>query len=113
MTSSKETTKQPIWVYMTASHKREARILVHALLKEKLIACANFKEQWVSVYQWEGEIVENRETVIIAKSQRHKFETIETRVKEILSYDCPCIIAMPIIAGHAPYLEWLDQTLSS
>ena len=102
---------QAIWIYMTAAHKRQARNLIRELLKARLIACANFTEQWTSMYWWQGEIQEDRETVIIAKSVQSKFLEIEAKVLELSSYECPCIIAVPIVSGHQPYLQWLeDQT---
>lgn len=109
MTSEKSDKDQPIWVYMTTTHKRDARILARRLLEAKLVACVNFLERWTSMYRWKGEIHEDRETVLIAKSKMRHFENIEKHVKETSSYDCPCLIAIPIIAGHRPYLQWLEE----
>ena len=34
------------------------------------------------------------------------------RVKELHSYDCPCIIGLPIGEGYQPYLDWLSESCS-
>lgn len=33
------------------------------------------------------------------------------RVKELHSYQIPCITALPIIAGSTEYLQWLEESL--
>ena len=109
MTSAEQAHDQPVWVYMTTCHKRDARILARELLESRLVACVNFLERWTSMYRWKGEIHEDRETVLIAKSRMSLFGKIETHVKKTSSYECPCIIAIPIVAGHRPYLDWLEE----
>lgn len=99
----------PIWIYMTATQKRQAREIVRKLLEAKLIACANFHENWTSMYWWNDQIQEDRETIIIAKSMRSQFSHIEKTVLEHSDYECPCIIALPMVEGHLPYLDWLKN----
>jgi periplasmic divalent cation tolerance protein len=53
------------------------------------------------------------EVVLIAKSRASLFEEIEKRIMELHPYDCPCIVAWPIAAGHQPYLDWLWQETAS
>lgn len=103
---------QPIWIYMTASHKRDARNLVRHLLETRLIACANFTEQWSSMYRWKDKVVEERETIIIAKSVHGHFEEIQAKVSVFLGYECPCILALPIVNGYPAYLDWLQKMIS-
>jgi len=109
MASIDSSPDQPIWVYMTTSHKRDARILARNLLEARLVACVNFMERWTSMYRWKDEVHEDRETVLFAKSKMAHFKKIEEHLKETSSYECPCLIAIPIIAGHQPYLNWLDE----
>jgi periplasmic divalent cation tolerance protein len=60
-----------------------------------------------SIYRWEDKVETSSEVVLIAKSQSDLFKQIEARVKELHPYECPCIVAWPIVAGHQPYLDWL------
>ena len=46
---------------------------------------------------------------MIAKTQRHLFESLKNRVKELHSYKVPEIIALPIIEGSEDYLNWLKE----
>ncbi|MCH9754062.1 MAG: divalent-cation tolerance protein CutA [Alphaproteobacteria bacterium] len=29
-------------------------------------------------------------------------------VKEIYSYECPCIVALPVIGGNEEYIRWVN-----
>jgi periplasmic divalent cation tolerance protein len=66
-----------------------------------------------SIYRWQGSIETASEVVLIAKSRASLFEKIEKRTMELHPYDCPCIVAWPISAGHQPYLEWIWQETAS
>lgn len=101
-----------IWVYITAPNKEEAKNIARELVKSKLIACANILDGLESIYHWEGQIQEDQEALIIAKTKKDNFAKIEESVKSLHSYSCPCIIALPIIQGHNPYLNWIVESLN-
>ena len=44
---------------------------------------------------------------MVIKTRRERFEALRARVVELHSYEVPEIVAIPIVAGHAPYLDWL------
>jgi periplasmic divalent cation tolerance protein len=96
-----------IFVYITINSPEEARRIGRTLVEERLVACTNLIPGMTSIYRWQGVVEEAQETVIIAKTRAGLFGRLEARVKELHSYDCPCIVAMPVTAGHAPYLEWI------
>lgn len=98
-----------ISVYMTSASLDEAQIIARALVEEKLAACVNILPKARSVYCWQGQVEVAEEVVLIAKSRASLFTQLEMRVKSLNSYDCPCIVAMPITAGHQPYLDWIKQ----
>ncbi len=61
-----------------------------------------------SLYWWKGEIEEDNESILIAKTKVSNVENIIKRVKEIHSYENPAILAIPIINGSKEYLDYLD-----
>jgi periplasmic divalent cation tolerance protein len=97
-----------ITVYMTASSAEEAGNIARALVQNRLVACANVLEGVTSYFWWDGEVQGDNEVVIIAKSRSELFVDIETCVKALHSYDCPCIVAWPIETGSADYLAWIE-----
>jgi periplasmic divalent cation tolerance protein len=96
-------------VLMTTSNKQEATTIVKALLKERLIACANVIDSVSSFFWWQDKIEENKETLVIMKSQQDLFEKLSKKVQELHSYDVPEILAVPITQGSQSYLDWMKK----
>ena len=100
-----------VLVYMTASSAAEAEQLATGLLDKGLVACVNIYPAMISMYRWQGRVQRDSEVALIAKTQRDQVAAVEAWIVQQHSYECPCVIALPIQAGHAPFLQWLtDQT---
>ena len=98
-------------VYVTAGGPEEARAIGRALVDERLAACVNVLDPVTSLYRWEGELCEDRETVLIAKTRAELVDALTERVRALHSYDCPCVVAFPIVGGNARFLDWIaDET---
>jgi len=98
-------------VIVTVANREEAEKIVRSLLEERLIACANIVGPISSIFWWEGKIDEASEFLVFMKSHENHFERLSERVAELHSYEVPEIIALPIIKGSPPYLEWLNASL--
>ena len=98
-------------VLMTASTKEEAVRIVHTLLEERLIACANIMDPVSSFFWWQGKIEEEKEVLVIMKSHETLFKKLSKRVMELHSYDTPEILALPILNGSLSYLDWMKACL--
>ena len=99
----------PIVVFMTAANGEEATRLAEMLVGAHLAACVQILPEMESVYRWQGKVERQAEVLLIAKTVRGKFEELEREVRALHSYDTPEIVAVPIVTGSAPYLEWLNQ----
>jgi periplasmic divalent cation tolerance protein len=64
--------------------------LARTLVEERLAACVN-RVPCQSVYRWEGEIHDDEEVVLLAKTTDDSYEALEARVTELHPYDVPCI----------------------
>jgi periplasmic divalent cation tolerance protein len=102
---------EPIVVLLTAANGEEAVRLADMLIGAHLAACVQILPQMESVYRWEGKIERQPEILLLAKTTRSKFDELEREVRALHSYETPEIIALPVIAGSAPYLEWLRASL--
>jgi periplasmic divalent cation tolerance protein len=100
---------QFVIVFVTCGSEEEASKIAHALVEEKLAACANIVSPVRSVYRWEGKIWDEREWLLIIKSREARFPDLERRVKSLHSYQVPEIISLPILTGSPPYLNWLGE----
>ena len=100
-------------VYMTAGTIEEARLIGEALVAEQLAACVNLIDGMTSLYRWEGQVRRDSETVIIAKTTENLVIALTDRVKALHSYDCPCIVALPIDAGNVEFLDWISNQVKT
>ncbi len=96
-------------IYITAASRDEAVMLGRSLVEARLVACANVIDGAISIYWWEGAVQEEREALLVAKTVSGNADAVIAKVKELHSYSCPCVVAMPIAAGNAAYLEWIER----
>ncbi|HJT68330.1 MAG TPA: divalent-cation tolerance protein CutA [Pyrinomonadaceae bacterium] len=102
----------PIVVFLTASNGEEATRLADLLIGAHLAACVQILPEMESVYRWQGKIERQSEILLIAKTTAAKFAELERGVRALHSYETPEIVAIPLVAGSTPYLEWLANSLN-
>lgn len=100
-----------IIVLVTTANKSEAEKISEALLKEKIIACANIINPVISFFHWQGKVDKCEECLVVMKSRRDLFAELAERVKGLHSYDVPEVLALPIVDGSDSYLSWLGSVL--
>ena len=100
------------FVYITTETPAEARAIGPALVEARLAACVNIIEGMTSIFRWEGKIQQGSETVLIAKTRRELVEPLTARIKELHSYSCPCVVALPILEGNPDFLRWIEEETS-
>jgi periplasmic divalent cation tolerance protein len=97
-----------ISVYITVPTQEMADKIARTLVEEQLAACVSITPGVRSIYRWQGKVETSDEIALVAKTRASLFALLEKRVKELHSYECPCIVAWPIKQGHRPYLEWIE-----
>lgn len=95
-------------VYITSKDMIEARKIAMSLVEDRLVACTNMFPM-TSVYKWEGSVQEDSEVAIICKTRTEKVPEVIARVKEMHSYEIPCITSWSIGAAHLEYLDWVKK----
>jgi periplasmic divalent cation tolerance protein len=96
-------------VYLTAATSDEARAIAKTIVSERLAACANILGSMESVYWWDGAVQSEPEVSFILKTKSELLDPLIARVKALHSYDCPCVVALPIAAGNSNFLNWIDK----
>lgn len=81
-----------------------------AVVEGRLAACVNVLPGLTSIYRWEGKVCRDAETLLIIKTRRTKFSALSRRVRALHPYSVPEIIALPVVAGSAPYLSWIRSS---
>lgn len=96
-------------VYITCRDKAEAEKVGRALIEDRLAACVNIMDGMQSMFRWQGKVDRDRETVLIAKIGAGLVNRLTDRVRSVHSYDCPCVVALPVIGGNPEFLQWIRE----
>jgi uncharacterized protein involved in tolerance to divalent cations len=101
-----------IQVITTVDSKHIAQKIADTLVKERLAACVQISSPIQSTYLWKEEVESSIEYMCLIKTSKKLFDKVEERVRDLHNYDVPELLAIPIIMGHKPYLEWMEAELS-
>ena len=98
-------------VYVTTSSPDEAAYIGKVLVTERLAASVNIVGKVRSIYRWEKEIHDKKETLLIAKTSTLRVNEITDRIRSLHSYQCSCIVTWRLDGGNKTYLDWvLEET---
>lgn len=96
-------------VYVTAADAAEAQRIGRTVVEERLAACANLLGGMQSIYQWKGRICEDSEVAMILKTSGVRKNELVARIRELHSYETPCVVCLPITDGNPDFLSWIDR----
>jgi periplasmic divalent cation tolerance protein len=96
----------------TVGTAEDAERIARALVERRLAACVNVVPGVVSVYRWKGAVCRDEERLLVIKTRTGRLEALRRALVEIHPYEVPELVALPVEAGHAPYLDWLDESVS-
>jgi len=95
-------------VMTTCAGDEEATRLAQALVEKKLAACVQ-ASSITSTYRWHGAVETAREVRLLIKARAVDYEAIAALIGALHSYENPEVLAIPVVAGAQPYLDWIDQ----
>ncbi|VGO20914.1 divalent-cation tolerance protein CutA [Pontiella sulfatireligans] len=104
--------RDAFWVYVTAENEAEAKLIAKTVVEERLAACANLLGGIQSIYWWEGKVCEGEEVALVLKTSNARKTELIDRIKQLHSYDCPCIVCLPIADGNPGFLSWIAAETS-
>ena len=85
--------------------------IARLLVEEKLAACANLLPAMRSIYRWRDAVQDEQESLLLIKTTGAGFDALRARVVELHPYEVPEVLALPVEAGHLPYLDWLRSSV--
>ena len=101
------------FIYITIGKREEAVAIGRTLVKERLAAGVIMIEGMQAMYWWNGEIQEGTEVVLIAKTTGDLVPKVIETVKALHSYECPCIVSLPVSDGNPAFLDWIKPEVKN
>ena len=86
-----------------------AERISRALVENRVAACVNQLPPMTSTYRWQGVVESAVEVPLLIKCTRDRYLAVEEAIRQLHPYQTPEIIAVPVVAGYAPYLRWVDD----
>ena len=97
-------------VFTTWPDIEKARAAAHKLVEEKLVACANLVPAMESIYRWQGKVETSAEVLVIFKTTSACYPMVESRIRELHTYEVPEILSLRAADGLPSYLRWVTES---
>jgi periplasmic divalent cation tolerance protein len=101
-----------VLVLTTIAAEADGAAFARALVEEQLAACVNVLPAMTSVYRWNGQVEQDREQQVVIKTTRDRLGALESRVKELHSYELPEFVVIAAGGGSAAYLAWVGDAVT-
>jgi periplasmic divalent cation tolerance protein len=95
--------------YVTTKTPEQAKKIGEAVVRERLAACANIISSIQSIYWWKGKMERGKESVLLLKTRKPLAARLVKRVKELHSYEVPCVDIIPVTDGNKDYFRWIEE----
>lgn len=99
-------------VLTSCGNDEDAGVLARALVERRLAACVNAVSKVTSTYRWKGQVQADQETLLIIKTTTARLAAVEKTIREQSKYELPELIALPVEAGGAAYLDWIRESVA-
>jgi periplasmic divalent cation tolerance protein len=94
-------------VQTTLASQAQAEALARLIVEARLAACVQL-QPIRSFYRWQNEVREESEFLLQIKTRQACYPALEAFIRAHHSYETPEIVHLPITAGSADYLQWLQ-----
>ena len=94
-------------IVLVTAPEEDAPDLARHLVQARLAACANLLPGVHSVYRWQGQVEDSRETLLILKSTLGRIPDLKAAVTRRHSYDVPEFLVLSVEDGLEAYLGWV------
>jgi periplasmic divalent cation tolerance protein len=106
-------TPQPrhVIVMTTVADPETARMIARALVERRLAACVHIHEI-DSVYRWNGDVHEDKEWRVMAKTTRAASERAYAAIHALHPYDLPALVTIDLHDVDIEYAAWIDASVA-
>jgi periplasmic divalent cation tolerance protein len=100
-------------ILTTCRNATEADALASELVERRLAACVNRIAGIASTYRWQGSVHHDSESLLLIKTLADQLPAIEATIRARSGYELPELLAVPVTAGSADYLQWLAASVAA
>ena len=98
-----------VQIVTTTAERADAQRIAKELIERRLAACVQIVGPIESTYRWENKVETASEWQCWIKTKADLFTEVDQAIHQIHPYQVPEILALPILAGSAGYLRWLED----
>lgn len=98
-------------VLSTSPSPEVASALAKRLVEAELAACVNVIPGIQSYYRWNGEMSCESEHLLLIKTHEARLQELEIVIRELVPYETPEFLVLPVKGGSNDYLAWMRQGL--
>lgn len=109
---AKPMTDQVIVTFSSCPDEATAQRLAKALVSEQLATCVNRVPGMTSTYFWDGCLRDDAEILLIMKTTAARLAELQARLTALHPYELPELVALPVVGGNEPYLQWVRNGVS-
>jgi periplasmic divalent cation tolerance protein len=88
-----------------------AHTIAATMIERRLAACVNVVPLVQSVYRWKGKVEHDAEALLVLKTMRPAVPRLDALLREIHPYELFELLALDVVAGSHPYLDWIANSL--
>jgi periplasmic divalent cation tolerance protein len=96
-------------VVTTLGARPAADVLAESATAAHLAACTQVSGPITSTYWWQGALETVEEWQVTFKTTVARYPALAEHIVANHPYDVPEILCLPVMAGHPPYLRWIDE----
>ncbi|HIE54282.1 MAG TPA: divalent-cation tolerance protein CutA [Chromatiaceae bacterium] len=98
-------------VVLSTCPQERAKEIAEALVEKGVAACVNVTPSIQSVYRWQGKLQWDEEALLVIKSNRNAWTSLERALRQLHPYEVPEIVALPVEQVSNNYLNWVEGNL--
>lgn len=89
-----------------------AQAIATELVDARLAACVQVLGPMTSVYRWQGAVEHATEHLLLCKTTVDQADALVDALRQMHPYEVPEIVVLPIEGGLAPYLDWIEDSVT-
>lgn len=98
-------------VLCTCPDKTHARDIACKVVEANLAACVNIIPGVLSVYKWQGKVLQNSECQMVLKTHKKALPALQELVFKVHPYDVPEWVVLEADGAGSEYEKWIKSTV--